>query len=295
MSVFLRDASPALKAALAANAIRYSANLYTITLVDGLTVLRWTDFDRDLPFSGLEFGSRGALLSKPAWKVVNTMEVPTLTLKVSSLNTAFLGGGALQLQIHDGLLDGAEFLMQRAMMGVDASPDTLGVIGLFAGKIGAIDLDGINASITVKGRTNDLDQYIPRNLYQVPCLRAFCDTGCTLNRADFTASFTMGGTPTPVFIPWSTAPSNAAAYQGGTVVITSGAASGSRRTIADASSAGLTLVYPLPQTVAPGDAFTAFQGCDKTRNSGSNQSCSARGNIVNFRGYPDVPPPASSY
>ena len=296
MSALLRTASPALVAALAANAIRYTADLMTFTLIDGITTFNWTNFDTTLAYAGTSFTAQGPLLSRTSWKVTNTMEVPTLKVKASSLNAAFNGGVALQQQIHGGLLDGATFLLMRAYMGADVNPNTLGVIQLFAGKVGAIDLDGITASLTIKGKSNDLDQYCPRNLYQISCNHAFCDAGCTLNKASYTASYAVGTAPTTSFIPWGgAAPANYATYQNGTLVITSGAASGSRRTIAQATSAGLTLGYPLASLPTAGDGFTALQGCDKTLNSGSSQSCTAYGNTQYFRGYPFVPQPASSY
>ena len=294
MTAFLRSWPTALVNAINARTIRYRAKAYTITLIGG-TALNWTDFDTDLVVGATTFLSKGQFLSKPAWKVSNTMEVPTLSLKLMSFQTAFNGGGALELQIHSGLFDGATFLMQECMMGADRNPNTLGLGPLFGGKIAGIDLDGVTATIGVKGKINDLDQYVPRNLYQTGCNHAFCDAGCTLSPASYTASFTMGGTPGASFIPWASAPGNATAYQNGTLVITSGPASGSRRTIAAASSGGLTLGYPLPFVPMAGNGFTAFQGCDKTLNSGSNQSCTARSNTAHFRGFKDVPPPSTAY
>ena len=296
MTALLRPASTALAAALAANAIVYDADLVTLTLVDGVTVLNWTNFDHDLVYGGTRYVAQGQALGQTTWKVTNTMEVPQATLKVSSLNCSFNGGASLQLQIHNGLLDGASFLLQVASMGADVDPDTLGTMEIFAGKVAGIDCDGITASIGVKGKNNDLDQYTPRNLYQVPCNHAFCDPGCTLNKASFTAAYTVGTAPTAVFIPWAgRAPANYATYQNGTLLMTSGAASGARRTVTQATSAGLELSYPLAELPAAGDGFTALQGCDKTLNSGSSQSCTAYSNTQNYRGYPFVPPPASSY
>lgn len=294
MTAWLRDAPAPLIAALEAGAIRYRADLMTITLIDG-TVLRWTNFDHDLAYGGHVFTSQGVLLNRLTWKVTNTLEVPNFTLKASSLNTGFRGGAALQVQIHGGLLDGATFLGERAMMGLDARPDTLGVIALFAGKVAGVDLNGLTAAIGIKGKINDLDQYAPRNLYQIPCNHAFCDAGCTLAKADFTASFTAGASPTPTFIPWGSAPVNPSGFQDGVIAFTSGVAAGSRRSIVSASSAGVALSYPLPFVPSAGDAFTALRGCDKTYNSGSNQSCTAYGNTAHFRGFPDVPPPGSAY
>ena len=295
MTALLRNCTPALAAALAAGELPYSADLFTFTLIDGVTVLNWTNFDRSLSFGGVTFTTQGALLSRSAWKVSNTVEVPTLSVKASSLNAGFNGGAALQLQIHNGLFDGASFLMQRALMGADLNPNTLGTIPLFGGKVGGIDLDGLTAAITVKGGVNDLDQYVPRNLYQIPCNHAFCDAGCTLSRAAFTFPFAVGASPSTTFIPWpGSPPANYTTFQNGTFALTSGASSGSRRAITMATSGGLSLSYPLPALPAAGDTFTAFQGCDKTLNSGSSQSCTAYGNKQNIRAFPFVPQPAAA-
>jgi uncharacterized phage protein (TIGR02218 family) len=295
MSAFLRDASPALKAALASGMVRYCANLITISLIDGETVYRWTDFDQALRYAGTRFAAVGQYLTRPTWNVKNTMEVPELSLKVFSPGGGAGGGIDMQAQIHDGLLDGASFLLQRAMMGNDVNPDTFGLVPLFAGKVSGIDLDGVGATIGVKGKNNDLDQYVPRNLYQTPCNHAFCNSGCGLSRATFTSTFAVGAGATSTFIPWASAPASPTSYQNGTFTMTSGDGAGSRRTIAVASASGLTLAYPLPFTPAAGASFTGFKGCDKTRDSGSNQSCSAYSNLAHFRGFPDVPPPATSY
>ncbi len=173
---------------------------------------------------------------------------------------------------------------------------TLGAVTVFGGKIAGIDLDGITAAIAAKGKTNDLDQYAPRNIYQVGCNHAFCDAGCALSRASFTTPFTVGLSPTTTFIPWNgTPPTNPQGWQNGTIVFTSGAAAGARRTIAKADSSGATLVYPLYVTPAHADTFTGLQGCDKSFDSGSGQSCTDYSNTQHYRGFPYVPPPNSAY
>ena len=50
------------------------------------------------------------------------------------------------------------------------------------------------------------------------------------------------------------------------------------------SAGGVALWTSLPEPPAVGDTLTLTQGCGKTR-----ADCMAFGNIVNFRGFPDVP------
>ncbi len=296
MSALLRDASPALAAALASGQRLWSADIYVVTLVDGTTVLRWTTWDRDLTYSGDDYSSKAPWVNRSAWKVTNTMEVPTMQLRLMALNDGFAGGASIKSQIHQGLLDGSNVLMSRVYMTTPGGADALGAVDMFGGGVAGIDLDGITADIAIKGRVNDLDQYAPRNLVQVGCNHAFCDAGCTLNRATFTTGYTVGASSTSTFIPWSgSPPANATNYQGGNVAMTTGVASGARRTVAKADASGLTLSYPLYDVPAPGDGFDAFEACDKSFNSGSGQSCTDRSNTQHYRGFEFTPPPSAAF
>ncbi|CAN5578185.1 DUF2163 domain-containing protein [soil metagenome] len=295
MTALLRPAGPSLAAALASGQRLWSADLLSFTLADGVTVLNWTTWDRDLVAESVVYASRAPWISRSKWKVTNKMQVPTMSVSLMALNDGFRGGASIKSQIHAGLFDGASVLLQRAYMTTPGDVDALGTIALFGGKSAGIDLDGITAQIEVKGRVNDLDQYAPRNLYQVPCNRAFCDLGCTLSRATYTASYVVGTAPTATFIPWASAPGNPSVYQGGTVAFSSGPDSGARRTVAKADGSGLTLAYPLYAVPIAGDAFSAFEGCDKTFDSSSGQSCSDRSNTQHYRGFRFVPPPSTAY
>jgi hypothetical protein len=320
----LRPASSALIAALDGGVRLWRADLFQFTLQDG-TNFYWTSFDNDVTIGGQVYSSKAPWLSRSKWEVVNTMQVPTMTVNLDALNTSFNGGGNIKLQIVNGVFDGASFLYSVAFLiinstsflpavdttgqdAVDTTGNTvysvivtslqeiIGTIDVFGGMVGSVDITGNSAQITCKGKNNLLAQYTPRNVYQTGCVHGFCDAGCTLSAASFTSSFTVGASPQANFIPWSgTAPSNYAAYTNGTVTMTSGAASGQQRTVGSATSSGLTLVYPLYETPSSGDTFTAFQGCDKTLDSGSNQSCTSRSNTQNFRGFPFTPPPDAAY
>lgn len=294
MSALLRAASPGVLAALAAGVQSSRADLFDVTLADGVTVYHWCTWDSDLTVGGVVYSSKAPWLERSSWSVTNTMEVPSLTVYLRAFSTAWQGGASIKAQIVGGLFDGATLVMSRAYM---TTPGVVaGTLVLFGGKVGAIDIVGTTATLTVKGKVNDLDQNMPRNLYQTGCNHAFCDPGCTLARASFTTSYTVGSGPTSSFIPWSgSAPGNAALYQNGTVAITSGAAAGQTADVASANSSGLTLAYPLATVPSPGDAFTAFQGCSKGFDDGSGQDCTAYSNTLNFRGYPYIPPPNSAY
>jgi uncharacterized phage protein (TIGR02218 family) len=291
----LRSCSGALALALEGGAPLWSADLFKFSLADGVTVLNFTNWDSDLTVAGTLYSSRAPWITRSAWNVTNTMEVPSLKVTLSALNAGFNGGAQIKTQIHDGLFDGAQFLMQRVFMPQPNDVATLGTIGLFGGEVGGIDLTGSEAEITCVGRNFRLDANVPRKVYQIGCLWAFCDVNCTLNRASFTSGFTVGSSPTTSFIPWSSPPATPSLFIKGSLAITTGSGSGQRRTIGYADSTGVFPIYPLFVVPAPGDSFTAFQGCDKTFNSGSGTSCTDRSNTQNYEGFEFVPPPNMAY
>lgn len=288
----LRSCSANLIAALADGRALAKANLVTFTLSDG-TIYRWTAWDRDLTVSALLYSSKKPWIKIGRWGLVNTMEVPTLTVSLLALNTDFGGGGNIKSQIHNGLFDGAQMLYSRCYMPPSDPTDTslYGTIEIFGGIVGAIDITGAGADLVCKGGSNLLDQKAPRNVYAIGCIHTFCDVNCTLNRATFTTAFAVGAAGmTTVFIPWAAAPGDPTKYLQGTLVMTSGVATGQRRTIIDADASGLTLAYPLYAVPAAGDTFTAFKGCLKTKDMCNDDYA----NLQHFRGAPFIPPPNST-
>lgn len=289
----MRSCSGALALVLASGGVElWSADLFTFTLSDGTTIYRWTSFDEDLVANLFTFTSRKPWLQRSKWNVKNTMEVPSLNVTLAALNDAFAGGASIKAQIHNGLFDGATCKLERAFMLAPGDTVALGTILLFSGQVAGIDLDGTKADIGVKGLVNKLDQNAPRNVFQAGCVHTFCDPGCTLLRASFTTTYTMGSSPAPTktFVPWASAPGTPSRYNGGTLRFTTGPDSSQSRTIDKADSTGLFLSYPLYALPVAGNMFTAFEGCDKTKTR-----CSALANLQNWRAFPHVPPAETAY
>lgn len=295
MTALLRAHSGPLATALAGGVQLWRADLFDILLQDGVTTYNWATWDGPLTANSIAYQTQKPWIERTNWNVANTMEVPSMTVFLRALNDGFAGGAQIKTQIHNGLFDGASLTLSRAFMTSPGSTSALGTVELFGGVVAGLDLTGSTATLTVKGKNNLLDQFAPRNLYQKPCLHGFCDVGCTLSRATFTASYAVGTGPTSSFLPWSgSPPANAALYTNGQITMTSGAAAGQTRTVAAADSTGLTLAYPLYQTPTAADGFTAFQGCSKGFSDGSGQDCTAYANTQHWKGYDQIPPPASA-
>src|SRR5258708_31682266 len=95
---------------LASKAPMWKADLFTITLLGG-TIYRWTDFDRDIRLvvfsTTYPFLAQGPLLQRSRLGVKNTVQVPELIIKLSALDTDFVGGLGIKTQLHNGYFDGA--------------------------------------------------------------------------------------------------------------------------------------------------------------------------------------------
>lgn len=280
------------------------ADLFTITLLSG-TIFRWTDFDQDIALVGFSatyhFLAQGPCLQRTQLGVKKTVEVPELVIKLSALDTDFVGGLNIKTQLHNGYFDGATVFLDRCFMALPLpTPVTAtGVIGggsgldpvggLFAGRMSQAKITAVGAELTVKGANVLMNQYVPRNAYQVPCIHTFCDPGCTLLAATFTSANSAAAGSTNRVLQWGTVPGNPSNYRFGKIAMTGGAASGQIRTIKSASAAGIVLQYPLYNTPAPGDTFNAMKGCSKGFNDGSGQDCTTYANTQNYRGFEFTP------
>ncbi|MGB8601973.1 MAG: DUF2163 domain-containing protein [Rhizomicrobium sp.] len=279
----LRSCPAALAAALASHSHFYLANLFTVTLSDG-TVYRWTDWEQNLTASGHTYTAMK--LKRGKWSLTNSMTVPCMDFSLYATNAAFDGGASIKTQVLNGLFDDALILHSRAYMTSPGDTSAFGVLDLNSWIPGEIAINGTTVDMTLKGKNNRLNQQAPRNVYQAGCVHSFCDAVCTLARASYTTSHSVGtaAAVSRTFIPWDSAPSDYALYKSGTVKITGGDTAGQSRTILAASASGLTLVYPLYAAPAAGDAFTAFKGCQKTL-----AACQAYGNSQHWRAWPYTP------
>jgi len=291
---------------LAAKVPFAKADLFTITLLNG-TIYRWTDLDQTVILLGFgattyTFLAQGPCLQRTTLGVKNTVEVPELVIKLSALDTDFVGGLNIKTQLHNGYFDGASVFLDRTFLALPIGGNpikaSLGVIGgntvdptggLFAGRMSQAKITAVGAELTVKGANVLMNQSVPRNSYQVPCLHTFCDAGCTLAAATFTSANTAAAGSTVRIVKWGSVPGTPSNYTFGKLTMTSGAASGQVRTIKSATAAGIVLQYPLYNTPAPGDTYNVMKGCSKGLNDGSGQDCTTYANTQNFRGYPFTP------
>jgi uncharacterized phage protein (TIGR02218 family) len=130
-----------------------------------------------------------------------------------------------------------------------------------------------------------LQQSVGR-VYAAACDANFGDTRCKMNLAPLTVTGTSHGDDRRTFADSGQAGPDD--YWGtGVITWVTGLNAGLRMEIATYTIGGhFGLQLPMPKDVQVGDTYTAVPGCRKRR----LEDCNVKwGNVVNFRGFPDVP------
>jgi uncharacterized phage protein (TIGR02218 family) len=295
----MKPLSAALRSLLATRQF-YTADLYTLSLVDG-TALRYCGGDRDITWNGSRFAAggqtgpyfdRSSSKAKCRWRI--GVEVDQLVLDVLPGSAAIAGLPFLSAA-RQGALDGAELTLERAFM-PSWGDVSAGTVVMFAGRIAEIEAGRSVATLTVNSHLELLNLNLPRNLYMPGCVNTLGDASCGVNLAAFAVATTVLELGTPDQVVFETLPYASGYFDLGKVAFAGGALAGVSRSVkAYLNIAGLCYAYltaPLPVQPAVGDAVTLYPGCDKTP-TGAN-GCAKFANQARFRGFPFVPVPETA-
>jgi uncharacterized phage protein (TIGR02218 family) len=280
----MRAASGALIAHLAAKREFMIADLYTFTLVSGV-ILRLTNWGKDLTVGGNLFSASGAQIERGKIKVVRGLEVDELQITIDADLTDTITSNNVPIlkALQQGYFDGATVLCERLYMPTEGDT-SLGTVVLFGGRVSDADVSGSTGVMSVASDAELFHIKVPMNLYQPGCRHRVFDPGCTLVKASFGVNNAV--TAGSNILKLVTTLVNPDGYFDlGSVTFTSGANSGSVRTIKSYASGIITFHLPLFFTPNNGDTFTAYPGCDNLK-----ATCSTKfANLVNFAGHPNKP------
>ena len=270
------------------------ADLYTITTPGGLT-LRYTNAQQSVTVNGITW-TVGPLIRRNRTRLTVGIEVDTLDLIISANSAVTVSGVPILQFIARNGLDGARLQLERSFSpGVGQA--VTGTLELFSGRVHSPGgVTRLEARLSVKSDTELFDIKVPRNVYQPPCLNTLYDSACGVSRAANTVSGTAQSAtdPTRVYFTHNLGAA-AATYDLGVVTFTSGANTGTSRTVRSYETVAgsgvnrITLMAPLPAAVVSGDAYTITKGCDRQQST-----CNTKfANLARFRGTPYVPTPES--
>ncbi len=259
------------------------ADCYAFTLSVG-TALTWTNADYPVTFDGVTYSNTGPLVMGLKSKQSVGLEVDKQQLTIAARPTDLISGAPVLEAIRGGAFDGATIQRYRVFLTAAGGTVIDGVL-LFQGRVSTVDGVGRTAAqITVASDLIILDYDMPKNFWAPTCQHVLYDAGCGVIRGTYAANSTAGAGSTAMLINSSAALAN---QQGGSLVFTSGVNANERATVKSVvAGTSLTLMYPLPETPATGDAFTVYAGCDHTAGTCQN----VFNNLANFRGFPFVPP-----
>lgn len=282
----MRAASAGLISLLNSGTQFLMADLYTLTLSGGF-VVRYTSADTDLTYGGSLFSR--FIIERSRTKVSVGVEVDTLSMTISAAPTDLLNGAPWLAAVRNGALDGAALKLEKIFMPTWGDTSR-GAISLFQGRVSDVELGRSAAAIVVKSELELLDTQLPRNFYQSSCLNTLFDNGCGRVKQAHAIS---GAVSSATTVQINSALAHGAGYFSlGTIRFTSGVNNGITRSVRAFASGAFTLALPLVTAPAPGDSFTAYPGCDKTK--ATCEGSKFGNNVVNFRGFPFIPDPETA-
>lgn len=224
---------------------------------------------------------------KAHWKV--GVEVDTIQFDVIP-GTSLVQGTAFLSAVRQGIFDGAEVTVYGAYWPklVWQTPVVpTGTIIKFVGRVAQVDAGRSLATFTVNSHLELLNQNMPRNLWQQSCVNTLYDASCTLLQSSFTTAGTALTGSTALKLN-ATMAAATGYYDLGVITFTSGVNSGISRSVSQyikGSPGTIALMQPFPNPPAASDTFNAAAGCNKLQATCQNKFS----NLVNFRGFPDVP------
>ena len=287
----MKPASPALIALLNSGEQFIMADLYTLTLLGGTTILRYSAASPPVVANGYVFAA-GPKFERSKTKVVIGTQVDELDIKIYPETTDLIGSTPFLEAAWQGQFDGALLQLERAFMGASGGEygDTsAGTVILFSGRISDIDCSRTGIEMKCRSHLELLNIQMPRRLWQSSCTHSFSDGMCQFNRSSLAATFSAGSGSTTTVIQG--APTTTTPYVQGTITALSGGNAGSSRTISSFVSGGsATIKLAFLSPVDAGDRFQLLPGCDRTLATCMN----IFNNAVHFGGFPYIPTPETA-
>lgn len=207
-----------------------------------------------------------------------------VSLKYPENDTAYQNQLSWPQALLQGRLDGARIQRDRYIATRWGAP-WLGGFTLFSGLVSSLNSVGRSeGTVSVKSDLVLLNVQMPRDLWEANCKNTWGDAACGITQNDWAEVGTVGPAPTRTYLPWTSSSSDFAL---GKIHIANGDSVTRVRTISRADASGLYLSYPLDFDPLEGLEFTAFPGCNRTKDR-----CPFFHGVdwpTRFKGFPFIP------
>ena len=289
---FMKAASERLKRLLIESHTFYIADLYKITLTDGM-VLRYTSADIALIVGDERYTPLA--IERDGTTQTNDISVDEMHLTITVDPSERLDRETTILQaIVAGRFADAELELYRLF-----SPEPFTIfmecidsdyaLLWWLGRLNIESAGGITIEATVASMTELLNVKFPTHLYYPPCIYTLGDQSCSVNLDKFRQKGTSTGGTRSVIQSELTLGNGYLAQ--GSITFTAGRNAGVTRTIRTDTAGDISVVMPFYYPPAVGDTFCVLPACDK-----SMKCCKERfNNLKRFRGYPFIPVPETAH
>ena len=263
-----------------------------LDLQDGSTIAI-TDHDRELTF---DLGDGAAVYSPRTGILPSDLSLSTgfdsddLEVTGPLVPTATEDYHVTKAMVLGGRLDDAT----ARFFQVNWADLTQGSIALLKGRVVLAEVEGSRFKLTIQSEISRFKQEVGRTITAY-CDADFGDARCGYTPATLTATVSSVTSASQFAVTYTGTYANDY-FNGGTVQFTSGGLNGTRPVEVTDFTGGtdswaVLLWTELADVPEIGDTLTFTQGCYDvaTGESKTRNACKAFSNIVNFRGFPDVP------
>lgn len=254
------------------------ALLWLITRTDG-TVFAFTSHDADIEIDGVTYVAAYGITPSALQAGVG------LSVGNAEVKQVFYAQGMTEADLRAGVWDHAEVRVRM----VNWANLAQGVIKLLRGWLGEATHDGFCFTAELRGLADLLNRGVGE-IVSPMCSATFGDARCGVSLTDWTLSGTVTSvTDHRVFSDADGIGGSdleAGIYIGGLVTWTTGNNAGRSMEVKTNSADGeIELFLPMEGEIQVGDTFTIVRGCPKT----STACKEIFDNLLNFRGFPEVP------
>ena len=245
----MKNASEALRELLHNSERFYVADLYTITMTNGV-VLRYTSHDVDLDVGGQSY--RSFTIDRSTTRQTAGLDVDELTVTVlADQDDAIIDGVSLITAMRSKAFYNAILKLDRVFSPVPwqfpmppISADYV-LDSYFLGRMVIDQLGGVKATITVRSMTELLNAKQPRNIVHPSCIHTIYDSECALVSTNFRVSGTVSisSTKSLIFAYMSQA---SGYFDMGAILFTSGLNVNVQRSVREYTQGRFLLTQPLP-------------------------------------------------
>jgi uncharacterized phage protein (TIGR02218 family) len=271
-----------------AQPVTTTCKCWKLRRADG-TVEGWTEHDVPIPYDGVTYQPL------PAGTPSNYEQRAGLAAANLEIEMAY--GAGTEALLRAGVYDYAEVWTFE----INWADTSMGILKLAYGRMGEVVIVDHKARCEVRGLAQLLATMIG-DVYTPECRKSLGDALCKIDLSGYTHAGTVSTiTSDRIFTIAGAASGKATGYYNyGKITFSSGPNAGLSMQVESQTGDALTLIEPMPFTVAAADAFTLIAGCDRRLETcwtfvnaalqgGGTSEGSGLGNRKNFGGYPGLP------